>query len=75
MGNDGEATKRKRQGTLLPCGHCNARISRNVAECPWCGTSRRVGSEPGLRRRVSLGALLMLVTIGAVLCALVALSG
>jgi primosomal protein N' len=59
---------------LLRCTHCNARISRRVTECPWCGAANTSEPAAGMRTRMTLGALLTMVAIGAVLFALMALS-
>ena len=58
---------------IIECTHCNARITARVNECPWCGAPMRARERPPRRRRLSLGALLMLMTLLGALFALLIL--
>lgn len=60
--------------TIQECPNCNARINARVSECPWCGI-RRVDLPPEpLRKRMSLGALITIVTLVALLLGMIRFS-
>ncbi|MCA9139030.1 MAG: hypothetical protein KDB00_19795 [Planctomycetales bacterium] len=47
------------------CSYCNAAISSRVAECPWCGAELSDIEANPMRRRMSLGALITIMTLAA----------
>ena len=50
---------------IQECPHCNAMIHSRVGECPWCGAELLGHDRPQLRRRLSLGALITIMTLSA----------
>ncbi|QEF99687.1 hypothetical protein Mal15_37530 [Stieleria maiorica] len=57
------------------CLNCNARINARVTECPWCGQPRVIPDATPIRKRLSLGALITILTLAALLMWLMSLTG
>ncbi|WP_182870382.1 hypothetical protein [Stieleria mannarensis] len=57
------------------CLNCNARIHARVTECPWCGQTREIPDATPVRKRLSLGALITILTLAALLMWLMSLTG
>ena len=55
------------------CLNCNAMISSRVERCPWCGIERAVDPSKPLRKKMSLGALITIMTLAALLLWLMSL--
>ncbi len=51
------------------CPDCTARISVHFTECPWCGAACEQSDavRPVPRRRFSLGALITISTLAAIM--------
>lgn len=58
---------------IAECTNCNARISRGVSECPWCGYPQTPNPDRSVTRRLTLGALLTILTLAAILAWLMTL--
>ena len=58
---------------IFECPNCNARISSGVPECPWCGAEQQPEALAGMRRKLSLGALITIVTLAGLLLWLMSL--
>ena len=61
------------KSAIEECTNCNARINSCVPECPWCGVPREPMPAGPVVKRWSLGALIMILTIAAVLLWLMSL--
>ena len=55
------------KNAIEECTNCNARISSRVRECPWCGIERDLPAIEPVRKRLSLGALITILTLAALL--------
>ncbi len=55
------------------CENCNARIHSQVPECPWCGAQRGLDDTIVVRKRLSLGALITIMTLAAFVLWLISL--
>ena len=55
------------------CENCNARIHARVRECPWCGALRELDGTQKVRKRLSLGALITIMTLAALMLWLMSL--
>ncbi|MEL6109535.1 MAG: hypothetical protein AAFU85_26295 [Planctomycetota bacterium] len=55
---------------MIDCAGCGNQINQRLSECPWCGQVLTPAPPNPSRRRWTLGALIMLMTLFAILLGL-----
>ena len=61
------------KNAIEECPNCNARIHFRAPQCPWCGLQRDLPDLQPVRKRLSLGALITILTLAALLMWLMSL--
>ncbi|WP_372894886.1 hypothetical protein [Stieleria sp.] len=69
----GQYSDAKMNNAIEECPNCNARIHGRAPQCPWCGQPRDLADLQPVRKRLSLGALITILTLAALLLWLMSL--